>query len=243
MIKEKTSKELLDDLQDIVDHYLKPSLLKEAPVFISSSIDPARALLLREACFHRITELAESACDAFKKGNTVAGYLLARAIMETFALFWYFMDKVSNALKDGDVEDLRIILTRMMVGVKVEKAKDAIVEGLGKAKEEMGKTLDPIHVMDLIRHVSKKHPSFMDHYEFLCEISHPNAAGLLKAYVRNDWDKKTIYFGKEQGSFGSHLESDLQALVISLEGFMDLYDDSVEVFVRFKDWCDVSHSS
>jgi hypothetical protein len=36
MTQEKTSKELLDDLQDIVDHYLKPSLLKEAPIFALS---------------------------------------------------------------------------------------------------------------------------------------------------------------------------------------------------------------
>ena len=122
MIKEKTSKELLNDLQDIVN-ILKSSLLKEAPIFISKSIDPARALHLREACFHRITELAESACDAFRNGNNVVGYLLARAIMETFALFWYFLDEVRDALKDEDIVDLRAVLTRMMAGAKAGKAK------------------------------------------------------------------------------------------------------------------------
>lgn len=153
--------------------------------------------------------------------------------METFALFWYFMDKVSAALKVGDVEDLRVILTRMMVGARVEKAKDVIVEGLEKTKEEMGKSLDPVHVMDLIRYVSKKIPPFMDHYEFLCEVSHPNAAGLLKAYVRNDWDKGIVYFGKENSGFSGHLGSDLQALIVSLEGFMDLYDDSASILGSF----------
>jgi hypothetical protein len=238
MIKEKTVKELLDDLQSIVN-LLKSSLPKEAPIFISKSIDPARALHLREACIHRITELAESACDAFKSGNNVAGYLLARAIMETFALFWYFTDKVRDALKDEDVEKVRAVLTRMMVGAKVEKAKDAIVGVLGKTKEAMGKSLDPIHVLDLIRHLAKEIPPFMDHYEFLCEVAHPNATGLLKAYVRNDWDKGVSYFGREQGSFGSHLESDLQALIVSLEGFMDLYADSAELLLKFQKACEM----
>lgn len=237
MIKEKTVKELLDDLQSIVDCYLKPSLPKEAPIFISSTIDPVRALHLREACFHRITELAEAACSEFKKGSLIAGYLLTRAIMETLALFWYFLDEVRGALKEGDIEHLREILTRMMVGAKVEEAKDEIAKAVGKTKEEMGKTLDPIHVLNLIRHVSKEYPAFGDVYDYLCEVAHPNIAGLIKAYVKNDWDKGTTYFGKEHGGFGSHLESDLQALIVSLEYFMDLYDESAQLFERFMRLC------
>ena len=103
----------------------------------------------------------------------------------------------------------------------------------------MGKSLDPIHIMDLLRHVAKKIPPFMDHYEFLSEVSHPNAAGLLKAYVKNDWGKKTAYFGKEHGSFGSHLESDLQALIVSLKGFMNLYDDSSLLLQDFMQLCEI----
>lgn len=232
MIKDKTVTDLLDDLQEIVD-LLKASLPKEAPIFISKSIDPARALYVRESCIHRITELAESACDAFKKGNNVAGYLLARAIMETFALFWYFTDKVRDALKDGEVKEVRAVLIKMMAGTRVEKTKEGMAEVLGKTKEEIGKTLDPVHVMDLIRHVTKQLPPFKDHYDFLCEVSHPNVTGLLKVYVKNDWDKGTVYFGKEHGSFGGHLASDLQALTVSLEGFMDLYDDSAALFENF----------
>ncbi len=85
MTKEKTVPELLDDLQNI-SSLLKASLPREAPLFFSKSIDQVRALHLREACMHRISELVESACDAFKKGNAMSGYILARAIMETFAL-------------------------------------------------------------------------------------------------------------------------------------------------------------
>ena len=42
MIKEKTVTELLSDMQSIVDCYLKPSLPREALLFISKSIDPDR---------------------------------------------------------------------------------------------------------------------------------------------------------------------------------------------------------
>lgn len=55
MIKEKTVKELLDDLQKMV-YILRSRLPKEAPLFFSKSIDPLRGLHLREACIHRIVE-------------------------------------------------------------------------------------------------------------------------------------------------------------------------------------------
>ncbi len=232
MTQEKSIPELLDGLQSIVDT-LKSSLPKEAPIIISKSVDPSRALHLREACVHRIAELAESACDAFKKGSHVSGYLLVRASMETIALFWYFVDEVRDALKNGDIEDLRKVLTRMLMGVKLEAARDAIAKVTQKTRAELGKSLDPIHVMDLLRHVEKEVPSFMEHYDFLCEVSHPNAAGLIKAYVRNDWEKKVVYFGKEEGCFESHLPSDLKGFIACLECYMDLYDKSAGILTRF----------
>jgi hypothetical protein len=228
-IKEKTVKELLDDLQSVVD-LLKASLPKQAPLVFSTSIDPLRALHLREACMHRITELVESACKAFNQGNNVSGYILARAIFETFALFWYFIDAVKKGLQYRDIEELRKILTRMLIGSKAEPSKENVRRAFREEGEGIAEgRLEPIHVATLIDHVKKQIPPFEDHYNFLCEIAHPNAMGLIRAYVKNDWDKQVTHFGKEHGSFGGHLESDLGALVISLESFIELYKESAGV--------------
>lgn len=195
MIQEKTVTELLDDLQKVVDT-LKANLPKQAPLLFSKSTDPLRALHLREACYHRITELAESACGAFKKGNNVSGYILARAVMETFAFFYYFVSKVSEAIACEDAEELREALSKIVMSLKAQIVKDGMEEGLGVA--------------------------FQDSYDFLCEVTHPNVGNLIKAYVKNDWSEKLAYFGKEEGSLGSHLASDIEALVVLLEEFLKL---------------------
>ena len=235
-MKDKTIEELLDELQNLVDT-LKGSLPKEAPLFFSSHIDPVRDLYLREACLHRVTELAESACDEFKKGNLVAGYVLTRAFMETFALFWYFVDKLRDALKDGDVKELREILTRMLLGVKPVDKQVKLKKVFEDVGEEVRKQLNPIHVLKLIEHVEKKLPSFRQLYDYLSEVTHPNAMGFIKAYVRLDWDEKMAYFGKEHGQLGSHLATDLEALTIWLEGYIGLYNESAELFKRFQELC------
>lgn len=226
-MEEKSKQELLEELNVIVDT-LKVSLPTEAPIFISKAIDPCRALQLREACFHRVTELAESAYDAFKKDNYVAAYILMRGVIETVALFWYFCDQIADALTTQDLDHLKEMLSKVLAGAKATKAKEA------------GWSLDPVHILTFIRHVAKKVPPFADHYDFLSEVAHPNAAGLIKAYVRNDWDKGVVYFGKEHGKLGSHLEFDLEALIVILNSFMDLYDRSAPQLEKFLEFCEAN---
>lgn len=206
---------------------------KDAPIS-HLSLDPVRALHLREACLHRITELTESAYDGFKNGNLVTGYLLARAIYETLALFWYFIDQIKASLESGDLEELRDILTKMLVRSKVETIQKNVVDILEQSKEGLDETLDLIYVSKLIKHVAEKIPPFKMHYDFLCEITHPNAMGLIKAYVRNDYQAGKVYFGKEQGRFAGHLGMDLEALIIVLESFVDSYNESASLISSFQ---------
>lgn len=224
-MEERSVDDLLEDLRVIVET-LKVSLPTEAPLFLSKAIDPSRALLLREACFHRITELAESAYDAFVKKNYVPSYLLSRAVMETMALFWYFYHKLADAIKTQNLDDIRRMLSKALAGAKAEQAKEA------------GWSLDPVHVLKLIQHVAKDIPPFADHYDFLSEVAHPNAAGLIKAFVHIDWDRRVIHFGKEHGKLKSFLEFDLAALETNLNVFIDLYDRSAALLERFQEFCE-----
>lgn len=224
-MQEKSKNELLTEIRVIVET-LKASLPTKALLGCSKAIDPSRALHLREACFHRITELAESAYDAFVKENYVSGYLLSRAVMETMALFWYFCDQVAESIKTQDLDHIRDVLSKALTGAKAAKAKEA------------GCSLDSVHILNLIRHVAKQVPPFADHYDFLSEVAHPNAAGLIKAFVQIDWDQRMVYFGKEQGKLESLLEFDLEALAINLKVFIDLYDKSAELLEKFQELCE-----
>ena len=231
MIKEKKLKDLLDELQGIVNS-LKVKLPKEAPLFISSSIDPLRILFLREACFHRITELSESACDAFKKENLITGYVLAQAVMEVSALFLYLISAVQGALRDGDVEALKEILIRMFVGINSKKKLDSFEEIDGARIFE--RVQNPISVSVLMKYVTENLSSFKDLYDCFNEVAQPNTMNFIKAYVRGDRSKKMTYFGKEQGKLGGHLESDIQVLISCLEDFMDIYNQFARLVVSFQ---------
>lgn len=188
---------------------------------------------LREACIHRIAELTESTYEAFKKENLVTGYLLAQAVIETIALFWHFLDEVRDALKNEDSEHLRESLTRILIGTKAETTKNDAGAGWEEVEEVMEKPLGLVHPIDLIKHISKAYPPFLDIYDCLCEVFRPGIDGLIKAYTRNDRETRMVFFGKGQGKFGSHLQSDLEALILSLAYFMDLYDEPEGLLKKF----------
>ncbi|MBM3192008.1 MAG: hypothetical protein FJZ63_05090 [Chlamydiae bacterium] len=236
-----SEQELLKDLKHIADA-LQANLPKQAAIFIpqdslAATLDPLRILQLREACIHRVSELAESTYEAFNKGNRVAGYVLARAIYETVALFWCFVDRLEKSLETGDLEELRETLTRMVLGSKIDKVKESITDILKEAQEPLPKNLNPIYISDCIKEVAKQLPPFKEHYDFLCEVTHPNAMGLIKAYVRNDFQAGISCFGKEQGSLSSHLEKDLEALILVLESFIERYNHSGFLLIRFQKNC------
>ncbi len=231
MIKEKNLKNLLDELQGIVNSF-KVKLPKETPLFIASSIDPLRILFLREACFHRIAELSESTYEAFKKENLIAGYVLAQAVMEVFALFLYMIGAVQGALRDGDVEALKEILVRIFIGINSKKKLDSFEEIEGARIFE--KMSNPSSVSVLMKYVTENLSSFKDLYDCFNEVAQPNAMNFIKAYVRSDRSKKMTYFGKEQGKLGGHLESDIQVLISCLEDFMDMYNQFARLVVSFQ---------
>lgn len=233
MTKEKALGDLLEDLQNMVIT-LKSSLPKESSLIIPKPTDPLQILHLREACYHRITELADSACSAFKQTNMAAGYLLAKAIMETFALFWCFVDQLKNALKHDDLEGLRGVLARMAIGVKVYEGEEQESKAFDQNRESIDWLLTPMHVTEFMKHVAQEIPPFKDQYDYLCEMVHPNSLGLIRAYVKNDWDRGVSYFGKEQGRLGGHLESDLEGLLLVLEGFMTRYRESEELLEKLR---------
>ncbi len=89
----------LKALKDSIDT-LENSLPWEIPLVISKAIDPCRAHVLREACLHRITELAGSTYDAFQKNKLITAFTLCRSVMETESLFWEFTTLLEYALKE-----------------------------------------------------------------------------------------------------------------------------------------------
>ncbi len=220
---------LIHELKDIVDT-LNNSLPKEMPFGFSISFDPGRAVVLREACLYRVAEIAESAYEAFVKDRLVVAFILSRAIMETEALFWAFVEELQLAIQNRNIDKIREFLTRCLVGVKSPQLK--------QLKNSMYANLivDPTNILTFIDKMNKKVRSYRFHFDSLSEFSHPNAAGTVGAYVSLDLDAGVARFGRNESKLTPELA--LPQLVASLKGFLSIYDNSAKLLERFVPLCD-----
>jgi hypothetical protein len=213
----------LETLKDSVA-VLENSLPKEIPLAISKAIDPCRAHVFREACLHRMAELAGSAYDAFHKNTLITAFTLCRSVMETEALFWEFITMLETALEKKSISKIRKFLTKAMLGVKIPT-------GDGTS------SMTPHHVLTLVRDGMGKHiKGYFNQYEFLSEFAHPNAAGVIKAYVKLDWEKHVAYLGLNQEKISPDLA--LPKLVGSLQAFIQIYNNSAKLLSQFIPLCE-----
>jgi len=204
---------------------LKSNLPKQAPHLICKAVDPSRALILRETCLYRISELVESAHENFAKDRLIAAFIMTRAIMETESLFWAFLDEIEEALKNRNIEKIRLFLSMALAGVKTSQAK------------EMGMELKPHHVLELVRDkMGKKITFYFNQYETLSEFSHPNAAGLNQTYARIDNDQAMVFFGLNKSRVHANLA--LPPLVGSIEAFLYKYNESAKLLEKFVVLCE-----
>jgi len=210
---------------------LKCSLPQKTPILFCKSVDPSRAMIFREACLHRITELCESAYDAFAKKRLITAFILCRAFMETETLFWSFIDMLKNSLQTRKTDEIRNFLSKCLAGIKDKEIKKF------RNPEESNKVPDPINVLTLIQktmgNAIKHYPL---HYASLCEFTHPNAAGTVDAYVAYDWKENIATFRTNTEKLKE--EQALPHLVASLEAFICLYNESATQLEEFIELCE-----
>lgn len=208
----------INDLELIIKK-LNNSLPEKVPLNFSKNIDLIRATILRESIFYRIRELAESAYDACLKDRLVTAILVGRGLMETETLFKYFVGKLEKVIKDNKFDEIKNFLTKALQGARVEIATKKFNRP------------NSINVLTAIDYINEKISGYRDQYEFLCEFSHPNSAGLNKIYCRYDWDRQEVIFGNNREKI--NIDFMLKQLCISSEYFISEYDYSAELFDRW----------
>lgn len=219
-----TKEELLFPEENIEDRDIKS--LKEIifdlnqkliyEISYSSCSDLNKAMIFREACLHRIHELASTALECFIRQHIVSAFIICRAIMETESLFWYLIDEIKEHIKKNDLQSINKILKQVLAGTKSDRLKNT------------HSLPDPIHVLKLVRDkFGKKINYYFDHYESLSEFAHPNAMGISRAYVNLDKTNMKAIFSKSGLNIPLHLA--LPPLIGSLRFFLQGYEESEEV--------------
>jgi len=104
--------------------------------------------------------------------------LLTRAAVEPTAALWYLCNKISSALKAGNLGDVDDYLMRLSLGSRIWEESP-----------------DPINVLTFVDCVNKTVEGFRQQYDSLSEYSHPNYSGTTGLYSKNDTENIVTDFG------------------------------------------------
>jgi hypothetical protein len=140
---------------------------------------PFQAACFLSAALWRVEELARTAFGHFEAKQHAAALTLTRASFETSAALWYLFTLIDDTL---------------VPGASLEKNGKKVVQLLIGSKDGAGETRI-IHMMDIIRRISKDFERAEECYAGLCEYAHPNYRGTAQQFVTHVVSADCVEFG------------------------------------------------
>lgn len=171
---EELYKEAEQQLQQLA--CILPSMVSRESVSRTSK-SALKAYLIRAGLLHRSVDLAGVAIDLYKQSKNLPAFVLTRAALETYALFYYFIKKLEEAVSSGEVQEVDEILMRLMLGAR--NTDDEV-----KA----------INILTAIDRLDKDVEGTRGMYDGLCEMAHPNWMGTMEHYGKVEESPYTLYF-------------------------------------------------
>jgi hypothetical protein len=136
----------------------------------------------------------------------VAGVSLARAVVETVAVLFALHEHVARFLQDKDAEGLDSFFMKTLIGSRSGGALPVAT-----------------NILTLIDRLHKEVEGARTIYDALCEITHPNWAGLLGSFGTLDRPKHELQLGSRNNTRGN--ATGLSALSGALMTFEHYYND------------------
>jgi len=206
----------LQQFKDII-----PSDVSREKVSIVSK-SALKAYLIRAGLLHRTADLVGAAIVLFKKRKDVPAFILTRASLETFALYYYFIEKVKTAIDSGKVKELDDILMRILFGAR-------------NAKDEV----EAINILTVIDKLNRDVDGLRSMYDDLSEIAHPNWMGTVGHYGKVVDSPFNLYFeptfenvAKEDGRLPP--EEGLDVILAILGDLIDMDKSAQDILSKFK---------
>lgn len=191
-----------------------PENFEIASVSATSKI-PFKALTLREALFHRVSDLSNIACDLYEKESMISAFIITRAIMETSAVLYALYLNIQKTLKNKSLTNIDDVLMKIMWGTKND------VEFFPEA----------YNVLGLIDKLTNECSDFRAAYNVLSEYTHPNSRGVYWSYVDLDKENYIVNFSKKTNA--AALNSGYTVLIANLEIFKTFYNQLGDIFNDF----------
>mgnify|MGYP001806019569 FL=1 len=209
-------------MADIIASSL-PDRIQISALSLKSKI-PFKAIALRELLLHRISALATPGVELFEQKKFIPAVILTRSIAETFALFYAMYDKIICFLDTKNIDKLDDFLMPSLVGAR-----------------NFDKLRSPQNILKWIDCVDKKIiPNFRNNYDNLCEITHPNWAGILGALGKIDHQAFELKLGLIKDS--PTQMAGLNTLSSTLMAFYHYYNASADLMLKLNEYFEQSDS-
>jgi hypothetical protein len=143
-----------------------------------SSTGPAgfRVEVYAQFMLHRILALVDGSAAAWNGRNSVAAAILARAVLESVAVWVRVSKEAERHLAEHRYDDYDKLFARIFFGKKNET-------GTTSAKSQHP-ALSPIQVLTAVETLERDYPGVKGVYDELCEIAHPNGESF---FAISDW--------------------------------------------------------
>ncbi|MCJ7767233.1 soluble NSF attachment family protein [Candidatus Bathyarchaeota archaeon] len=174
-----------------------------------------KAYLIRAGLLHRTADLAGAAIDLYSQHKDLPAFVLTRAALETFALFYYFIKKLEEAVISGKVQDLDETLMRLLFGAR-----------------NADNDVKAINVLTAVDRLDKDVNGTRRMYDELCEIGHPNWMGTLGHYGKAVESPYTLYF--ESTYEGVPPEAGLGVVSGILGDLLEMDKSVQDILLQFK---------
>ena len=154
------AKGLVGAVRALLDLEVTPA----APSGVSVSKLPFKVMSLRATLLYRVVDLAESSLSLLPDRATGAA-ILARAVMETVALFFALRTLVAAVVEPRQLNNFDEKIMQMTFGSRA-----------GHTSEQA------LNILTIIKHMDKAFKGMAHWHAQLSEFAHPNYAGVLGSY-------------------------------------------------------------
>lgn len=213
-------KEACNKIKIIKDNL--PAKIYPEMVSIKAKI-PFKVLTLRELLIHRVGDLGDAACELYANSKVVPAIIITRALMETVAVMYYLYNIVNKAVISKSLKGFNDKIMCMLMGIR---------SGNSKTK--------PIHIMDCIRELNKWFEHFLEEYDNLSDIAHPNWFGLFGYYGKVKKEEMEIILGEGIRKVEAPFVMGVTGLSTAIEIFINFYDKIADVLPDFITLCETS---
>jgi len=209
-----TDQETLAEAKEIAER-LAASLTNKIPAagLTPRSKLPFKTLSIRELLIHRVSELASSAVENFERDRVVAAILLTRAVIETVAVLFALHERVECFLENKNADEFDAFLMRTLMGSRINSDLPTAV-----------------NILTLIDRLNTVVEETRTTYDALCEITHPNWAGLLGSF--GDIDRKALELRLGTAGRSRGMSAGVNALSGSLMAFQHYYNELAKLIDR-----------